>query len=111
MPETIDRGHLTGGAESAAARQSRTGVGRAVARPHAPGTLPNLDGELPDEASMEFLEKQWGRFGPPIIPEEKIREARARAAARDLERTLRRRRSHLLVRLFLAVYDWFRAPA
>jgi hypothetical protein len=72
--------------------------------------LMDFDFDTPNEASMQFLEASWrefcGRVGLKEIP-----DLRAILAAHDANPPQPRwRRSHWLVRPFVAAYDWLNAP-
>ena len=77
------------------------------AGPPARRALPNFDFETPDEESMQFLEAQWRRFCNKVGLQE-VPDIRAILAAKYAAPPPRRR-SHWLVRPFLAVYHWFNA--
>ena len=75
--------------------------------PGRPPTRPmwELDFDTPNEDSMQFLEEQWSRFCKRIGLQE-VPDIRAILAAYDAAPPRPKRRSHWLVRPFVAAYRW-----
>jgi len=67
--------------------------------------LPTFDFDTPDEASMQLLEEGWRRFCGTVGLRE-IPDLRTLLAAHDAKPPRPQRKSHWLVRPFVAVYSW-----
>jgi len=80
------------------------------AKPAAPKRdFQDLNFDTPDEESIQFLEEQWERLCRSIGLEGEIPDIREAFASENTEPPPRGRRSHWLVRPFVAAYDWLNA--